>query len=70
MLASGSDSDPATLARLLRVLVDLHMLVLFGARERTHAEYDALLDAAGLAPSTLAPSPNTWSVLVTGPTAG
>ena len=51
-------------------LVDLHMLVLFGARERTHAEYDALLAAAGLAPSTLTPSPNTWSVLVTGPAVG
>ncbi len=51
-------------------LVDLHMLVVFGARERTHAEYDALLATAGLAPSTLAPSPNTWSVLVTGPAVG
>jgi hypothetical protein len=46
-------------------LVDLHMLVMFGARERTRAEYDALLTAAGLAGSTTAPSPNTWNVLVT-----
>ena len=28
-------------------LVDLHMLVAFGARERTEAEYDELLVAAG-----------------------
>jgi hypothetical protein len=47
-------------------LVDLHMLVLFGARERTKAEYDALFLAAGFAPSVLAPSPNTWNVLITG----
>jgi SAM-dependent methyltransferase len=46
-------------------LVDLHMLVMFGARERTGAEYDALFTAAGLAASTTAPSPNTWNVLVT-----
>ena len=48
-------------------LVDLHMLVMFGARERTKAEYDALLVGAGFAPSRLAPSPNTWNVLVTQP---
>jgi hypothetical protein len=46
-------------------LVDLHMLVMFGARERTRAEYDALFTAAGLAVSVTAPSPNTWNVLVT-----
>ncbi len=44
-------------------LVDLHMLAMFGARERTRAEYDALFTAAGLAASTKA-SPNTWNVLV------
>jgi SAM-dependent methyltransferase len=48
-------------------LVDLHMLLMFGARERTRAEYDALLVAAGFAPATLAPSPNTWNVLETQP---
>lgn len=46
-------------------LVDLHMLVMFGARERTQAEYDALLVAAGFAPSALPASPNTWNVLAT-----
>jgi hypothetical protein len=46
-------------------LVDLHMLLLFGARERTRAEYDALFLAAGFAPALLPPSPNTWNVLVT-----
>jgi hypothetical protein len=48
-------------------LVDLHMLVMFGARERTKAEYDALLVDAGFAPSRLGPSPNTWNVLETQP---
>ncbi len=49
-------------------LLDLHMLVMFGARERTKAEYDALLVEAGFAPATLPPSPNTWNVLLTEPT--
>jgi len=48
-------------------LVDLHMLVMFGARERTKAEYDGLLVDAGFAPSQLTPSPNTWNVLETQP---
>ncbi|MEO6509716.1 MAG: methyltransferase [Nocardioides sp.] len=48
-------------------LVDLHMLVMFGARERTKAEYDGLVVTAGFTPSTLAPSPNTWNVLTTRP---
>ncbi len=44
-------------------LVDLHMLVMFGARERTKAEYDAVLVDAGFAPSRLSRSPSTWNVL-------
>ena len=48
-------------------LVDLHMLIMFGARERTKDEYDALLVAAGFAPAVLRPSPNTWNVLETQP---
>jgi hypothetical protein len=48
-------------------LVDLHMLVMFGGRERSKAEYDALLMAAGFAESTLGPSPNPWNVLETHP---
>jgi hypothetical protein len=46
-------------------LVDLHMLVMFGARERTKGEYDALLEAAGFTESALGSSPNTWNVLET-----
>jgi hypothetical protein len=46
-------------------LVDLHMLVMFGAGERTKAEYDALLVAAGFSPAALHPTPNTWNVLET-----
>jgi SAM-dependent methyltransferase len=48
-------------------LVDLHMLVMFGARERTKAEYDSLLVDAGFAPSRLSPSPNIWNVLASQP---
>ena len=48
-------------------LVDLHMLVMFGARERTKQEYDDLLGAAGFRPSYLAPSPNAWTVMTTQP---
>lgn len=44
-------------------LVDLHMLVMFGARERTKQEYDDLLAAAGFGTALLAPSPNTWNVI-------
>ena len=44
-------------------LLDLHMLVMFGARERTQSEYDDLLVAAGFTPSTTSTSPNTWNVL-------
>ena len=49
-------------------LVDLHMLVMFGARERTQAEYDQLLTIAGFTPSSLTVSPNTWNVLIAEPT--
>lgn len=48
-------------------LVDLHMLVMFGGRERTKAQYDILLAAAGFAESTLGTSPNIWNVLETHP---
>jgi tRNA A58 N-methylase Trm61 len=48
-------------------LVDLHMLVMFGGRERSRSEYGALLVRAGFEPPTLTASPNTWNVLVTRP---
>ncbi len=47
--------------------VDLHMLVMFGARERTQQEYNKLLVAAGFRAAALAPSPNTWQVMETQP---
>ena len=43
--------------------VDLHMLVLFGARERTFAEYDTLLTAAGFAPAVLTGGGPDWNVI-------
>ena len=43
------------------------MLVMFGGRERTKAEYDALLVAGGFAPAVVEPSPNSWNVLQTQP---
>ena len=48
-------------------LVDLHMLVMFGARERTKVEYDGLLAAAGFRQAVLGRSPNTWNVLESQP---
>jgi hypothetical protein len=44
-------------------LLDLHMLVLFGARERTRAEYDALLVRAGFTRSSLGGGETDWNVL-------
>jgi hypothetical protein len=44
-------------------LVDLHMLVMFGARERTKAEYDELLAASGFTGSDLAATGTEWNVL-------
>src|SRR5262245_33116202 len=44
-------------------LVDLHMLVMFGARERTHEEYDALLTDSGFTPGRLADPASEWNVL-------
>jgi hypothetical protein len=48
-------------------LLDLHMLVMFGARERSKGEYDTLLVESGFVPSKLGPSPNGWNVLDTHP---
>ena len=47
-------------------LVDLHMLVMFGARERDQAEYDALLEAAGFTASQLLGT-DDWNVLASRP---
>jgi hypothetical protein len=44
-------------------LVDLHMLVLFGARERTASEYGVLLEAAGFDPGVLLGTESTWNVI-------
>ena len=48
-------------------LIDLHMLVVFGARERTTAEYDSLLLSAGLSPGRLLPTDGPWNILETRP---
>jgi hypothetical protein len=52
------------------IRMDLHMLILFGARERTEREYAYLLSAAGLAPARVIPtdSPSGVSVLESAPT--
>jgi hypothetical protein len=44
-------------------LVDLNMLVLFGARERSSAEYDALLTAAGFDPPVVHAPSAPWNVV-------
>jgi hypothetical protein len=66
------DPDPprAPLAQTDVHLLDLHMLVQFGARERTRAEYAALLTAAGFSEPTCAPTSTTWSVLACRPRPG
>ena len=48
-------------------LIDLHMLVMFGARERTLAEYDALLSAAGFGPGVPLSTPGAWDIVETHP---
>lgn len=50
--------------------VDLHMLVMFGARERTLAEYDALLAEAGFGPGVVLRDPTTWDVVEYRPDVG
>jgi precorrin-6B methylase 2 len=48
-------------------LVDLHMLVSFGARERTVAEYGDLLVQAGFTPGQLVGDQPGWNVLEASP---
>ncbi len=45
--------------------VDLHMLVMFGARERTRQEYDALLVGAGFPPGSVPDAATSWNVVET-----
>jgi hypothetical protein len=44
-------------------LVDLHMLVILGPRERTSAEYGAFLAAAGFARVALRQTQSAWDVV-------
>lgn len=57
----GAPGRPPALERDLH-LTDLHMLVMFGARERSRPEYDALLTAAGFTRSRLGGT-GDWNVL-------
>ena len=43
--------------------VDLNMLVMTGGRERTEAEYRALLDSAGLRLTRIVPTHTEMSVI-------
>ena len=62
----GVPGRTATESRDL-AFVDLHMLVMFGARERTMAEYDALLAEAGFAPAELIGPGMSWNLVGTRP---
>ncbi len=62
----GVPGRSATDARDL-AFVDLHMLVMFGARERTKAEYDALLVEAGFGPGELIGPELSWNLIETRP---
>jgi hypothetical protein len=43
--------------------VDLHMLVMFGARERTEAEYAALLADAGFGAAPMIGPQMSWNLI-------
>jgi hypothetical protein len=45
--------------------IDLHMLVMFGARERTKQEYDALLVASGFPSGSVPDVVTSWNVIET-----
>ena len=62
----GAPERPSDLERDLH-FADLNMLVLFGARERTQAEYDVLFAAAAFTPSRMRGS-GDWNVLEVRPT--
>jgi hypothetical protein len=54
---------PAGSAPAAGKLIDVIMLVLTGGRERTEAEYRALLGAAGFALARLVPTGSPMSIL-------
>jgi hypothetical protein len=60
VLAEGGEPQPGPLG-------DLNMLVLFGGRERTAMEYEALLSKADFALERIVPAGEGWSVLVARP---
>ena len=49
------------------VMLDLHMMVMLGGRERGREEFDALLREAGLELLATLPAPGAGYVLVAGP---
>jgi hypothetical protein len=54
---------PETDATSFSKLLDLNMLVMNGGRERTKAEFCALLDAAGCEPTRVVPTMAPQSVI-------
>ena len=62
----GIPGRPPDEARDL-AFVDLHMLVMFGARERTKEEYDVLLAEAGFGPGELIGAGMSWNLIVAHP---
>ncbi len=48
-------------------LVDLHMLVMFGARERTASEYDVLFLTGGFEAGRLLTAEGPWDIIETRP---
>jgi hypothetical protein len=62
----GIPGRPPTEARDL-AFVDLHMLVMFGACERTKEEYDVLLAEAGFGPGELIGPEMSWNLIVAHP---
>ena len=57
------DRIEPTVADLRKVMADMHMMVMLGGRERTEAEFRALLDEAGLELTRTAPLPTGTSLI-------
>ena len=57
LLPAATGDDPGT------IWTDLHMLALTGGRERSEAEYRALLAAAGFTPTRVVPTRSRFSII-------
>ena len=59
----AQDHEPPDQGVYRAKLVDLMMLTMFGAQERTGAEYRALLEAAGFGEAAVHQTDGPWSIV-------